>query len=205
MEDGHEIQRRDGSQPRTLVYRSVVWTNIRAMRTYSHALLTWAATRRLGSTGPEAAVWGAVGATLPDLPALVGIIWLGAKKRSPFGRREFCEEACEKGPFGGPDAALHSALPVAALLALYVAPGMRGRDGRGALLAFLLGWAGHVLADALTHAGDARPVLWPLSRRRFGGPISYWDRAHHARPFALLEHAALLVLIVRLLSRGSRS
>lgn len=183
-----------------IVHRSVVGTNIKAMRTYSHALLTWAAARRLGPFEPAAAVWGA---TLPDLPAIAGVVWLGAKRRSWFGRREFCEEACEKGPFGEPDAALHSALPVAALLAFYAASGVRGRDTRGALLAFLLGWAGHVLADALTHAEDARPVLWPISRRRFRGPISYWDRAHHSRPFALVEHAALLMVAAWLLSRNS--
>ncbi len=173
------------------------------MRTYSHTLLTWAAARRLGPSEPDVAVWGAVGATLPDLPAVAGAIWLGAKRRRWFDRREFCEEACEKGPFGGPDAALHSALPVAALLTLYLAPGVRERDARGTLPAFLLGWTGHVLADALTHAEDARPILWPLSRRRFEGPISYWDPAHHARLVSLVEHAALLMVAARLFSRNS--
>ena len=179
----------------------IVGTNIKAVRTYSHALLTWAAARRVGPSDSDAARRAAVGAMLPDLPAVAGAAWLFARRRRLFGRREFCEEACEKGPFGGPDVALHSALPVAALLALYVAPEVRRHDTRGTLLAFLLGWVGHVLADALTHAEDARPILWPLSRRRFEGPISYWDRAHHAHPFALFEHATLLLVAVWLLSR----
>ena len=80
-------------------------------------------------------------------------------------------------------------------------PGVRERDADGTLLALLLGWAGHVLVDALTHVEDARPILWPLSRRRFQGPISYWDRAHNARSFALFEHATLLLVAARLLSR----
>ena len=171
------------------------------MRTYSHALLTWAVARRLDPSNSAAARWAAVGAVVPDLSAAAGAAWLFTRCRRLFGRREFCEEACEKGHFGDPDAALHSALPVATLLAFYAVPGVRRRDTRGTLLAFLLGWVGHVLADTLTHAEDARPILWPLSRRRFEGPISYWDRAHHARPFALFEHATLLLVAARLLSR----
>lgn len=108
-------------------------------------------------------------------------------------------EACEKGPFGAPDAALHSALLVAALLALHPAFGAKGRR---ASLAFLLGWAAHVLADALTHAEDVRPILWPLSRWRFRGLISYWDHRYHACPFALIEHGALLLVAAWLLSRN---
>lgn len=172
------------------------------MRTYSHALLTWAAARRSGSPEPGVAVWGALGATLPDLPAIAGALWLGSQRRR-FTRRELREEACKNGPFGGPDAALHSALPVGALLVLCLAFGAREHYPRRKLLAFLLGWAGHVLADALTHAEDARPILWPISRRRFRSPISYWERSRHARLFAPAEHGALLLVAVSAISRDS--
>lgn len=168
------------------------------MRTYSHAVFTLvaaeAATRRACSSESGVASWAAAGAVLPDLPATVGAAWLAARRRRLFGRQEFCEEVCEKGAFGGPDAALHSALPVAALgLALSLASRARSRC-YGGLAAFLLGWAGHVAVDALTHAGDARPLLWPVSGRRFEGPVSYWDARRHGRAFALFEHAALLVV-----------
>ena len=169
------------------------------MRTYSHALLTWAAARRLVPSEPGVAAWGALGAALPDLPAIAGALWLGARRRRWFTRRELCEEACEKGPFGGPDAALHSVLPVALLLVLWLVSGARERRTQ---LALLLGWLGHVLADVLTHAEDARPVFWPLSRRRFRGPVSYWDRSHHALPFALAEHGALLFVAAWIISRN---
>ena len=105
-----------------------------------------------------------------------------------------------KGPFGEPVAALHSVLPAVLLLALCLTSDTGKR--RPALLAFFLGWLGHVLADALTHAEDARPILWPLSRRRFRGPVSYWDRARHALPLALAEHAALLFVAARIVSRN---
>lgn len=173
---------------------------IHGVRTYSHALLTWAATRRLVPSEPGVAAWGALGAALPDLPAIAGALWLGTRRRRWFTRRELCEEACEKGPFGGPDAALHSVLPVALLLVLWPVYGARERRTR---LALLLGWLAHVLADTLTHAEDARPILWPLSRRRFRGPVSYWDRSHHALTFALAEHGALLFVVARIISRNS--
>lgn len=165
------------------------------MRTYSHTLFSLYAADRLASSEPGVAAWTALGAALPDLPALVGAVWLGARRRRWFTRQELCEEACEKGPFGGPDAALHSALPVALLLALRKASGAKEHRST----ALLLGWAGHVLTDALTHAEDARPILWPLWKRRFAGPVSYWDRSHHALPFTLVEHAALLLLAATML------
>ena len=135
---------------------------------------------------------------LPDLPAIAGAIWLGTRRRS-FTGRGYREDVCEKGSFGVPDAALHSAIPVSALLMLCLSGGV---PPRGGLLTFLSGWAGHVLADALTHAEDARPILWPLSKRRFASPISYWDRSHHARLFALAEHGALMLAAARAITRG---
>lgn len=61
----------------------------------------------------------------------------------------------------------------------------------------LLGWAAHVLTDALTHAADARPVLWPVSGWRLCSPVSYWDRSRHALPFTIVEHGAVVRLIAR--------
>jgi hypothetical protein len=173
---------------------------IRDVRTYSHALLTWVAARRLVPSGPNVAAWGALGAALPDLPVIAGALWLGARRRRWPTRQVLCEEACEKGPFREPDAALHSALPAVLLLTLCLTSGTGKR--RPAPPAFFLGWLGHVLADALTHAQDARPILWPLSRRRFRGPVSYWDRAHYALPFALAEHGALLFVAAWMSSRN---
>jgi hypothetical protein len=186
-----------------LCTRTAKMRKIRDMRTYSHALLTWAAARFLKPSEPGVAAWGAAGAALPDLPAIAGAAWLLARRRRAFSREEFCAEACERGPFGAPDAILHSALPVVTLFALYGTTGLKKHDPRGTLCAFLLGWAGHVLADALTHAEDARPIFWPFSGWRFGSPISYWDSTRHARAFALVEHAAVLLAAAWMLGGGS--
>jgi hypothetical protein len=47
-----------------------------------------------------------------------------------FIRRQFCEEACEKGPFRAPHAALPSAASVVALLAFCLASGAKGLNLR---------------------------------------------------------------------------
>lgn len=141
---------------------------------------------------------------MPDGPVALGAAWLFLRRGKGFGRGDFESEVCARTVFRGPDAALHSAVPVGVALALRVAAGETG-DRSGALLAFLLGWSGHVVADALTHAGDARPMFWPFSGWRFRSPVSYWDRGRHARAFSLLEHAALpaaLTLVLR--RRGVR-
>ncbi|MBA2441214.1 MAG: metal-dependent hydrolase [Rubrobacter sp.] len=168
------------------------------MRTYSHAVLSWAAARRVVPSEARPALLAAAGATLPDVPAGLGGAILALRRRRWFARGEFSRDVCGRRRFSGPDAALHSLLPVSAALALYglaLGYGARRLDRRGAGLTFLLGWAGHALTDALTHGGDARPLLWPVSRWRFESPVSYWERGRHGRAFALAEHA-LLVLAV---------
>ena len=158
------------------------------MRTYSHAILTYRALRRFGA--PTATV-ASLGAVLPDLPAIAGAAWLAANRLGGFSRREFETEVCGRRVFAGPDAALHSALPVA-VAALGASLFLRRGNTRDALLPFLLGWAGHVAADALTHGSDARPLLWPVSVYRFESPLSYRERDRHALPFTVAEHAAVL-------------
>lgn len=171
---------------------------MRCVRTYTHAILSYADTHAILSyalafrlSGPLAARWAAAGALLPDLPALAGSAGL-VLRRGRFSRGALYGEVCGKRRVGLPDAALHSAAVLA--VALPVALGVRGRG-------FWLGWSGHVAADLLTHGSDARPLLWPLSRRRFASPVSYRERDRHGAAFTLLEHAALAVLTYRSLRR----
>ena len=171
------------------------------MRTYFHAALTWTAARLASPSEASAAAWSASGATLPDLPAITGTVWLGSRRRR-LDRPVLREEVCARRSFSGPDAALHSALPVGVLLlTILLTRGSRQRNLYKPLLAFLMGWAGHVLADTLTHAQDARPILWPISGWRFRSPVSYWERSHHARAFSRVEHGTLLLLAVWTISR----
>jgi membrane-bound metal-dependent hydrolase YbcI (DUF457 family) len=170
------------------------------VRTYSHAILTAAvartAARRTGAEGAPLAAAALLGSVLPDLPAGTGMAWVGLR-RFRFGREVLREEVCSRRRFATPDAALHSALPVAALLPLTLT--LRRGGVRKIVLAFVLGWAGHVVVDALTHGEDARPVLWPLSGRRFRSPVSYWEQGRHARAFTLVEHAIAIAVAARLL------
>lgn len=162
------------------------------MQTYSHALLTLAAARRFE---PRVSLAAAAGATLPDLPTIAGASWLWTRRRARWSRTDFEEQVCGRSLFRRPDAALHSVLPVAATLALYRLSGTRDRTP----LAFLLGWAGHVVKDTLTHGSDARPLFWPVSGRRFESPVSYRERGRYGVPFTLAEHAALLFVVWRML------
>ena len=127
--------------------------------------------------------------------------------RLRLSRQEFLEEVCGRNTFRRPDAALHSTLPVAVALVLYALLGVKRHDRLKAAFAFLLGWAGHVVTDALTHGSDARLLLWPLSRWRFESPVSYRERGRYGRLFTLTEHAVLLAVAARMLrpqaERGS--
>ncbi|MGB3635738.1 MAG: hypothetical protein WA982_17010 [Rubrobacteraceae bacterium] len=170
------------------------------MRTYSHALLNYAAARSLKPDDYSFAVWAMVGATIPDLPAAIGAAWLWTQKLR-YSRQDFLKEVCGREVFRKPDAALHSALSVAFALTIYAGLGAKERAWRKATLSLLLGWAGHVATDTLTHGSDARPLLWLSSKWRFVSPVSYRERERHGRAFALAEHAILLMVAARKLVR----
>lgn len=165
-----------------------------SVRTYTHAALSYAISARLSNE--KDASWAAAGAALPDIPALAGSVWLFLR-HGRFSRLAFYGEVCDTRRFGHPDAALHSALvlavPALALATLRLDGRPTPRD-----LSFLLGWAGHVASDTLTHGSDARPLLWPLSRWRFESPVSYRERDRHGIAFTLVEHAVLLALFYNL-------
>lgn len=76
------------------------------------------------------------------------------------------------------------------------------------LRAFAAGWALHVWIDHWLHARDAYPTLWPLSRRVFPSPISYWDWDYHGRWMGLalaLWAIALWGWLARRLAARGRS
>jgi membrane-bound metal-dependent hydrolase YbcI (DUF457 family) len=166
------------------------------VRTYSHAILTFAAARLAKSASRKKLFLAALGATIPDAPAALGAAWLRTRRKT-FSRRDFEAEVCGRRRFRGPDAALHSALVAA--IALLAERGVRGESS-----AFTLGWAGHVLTDLLTHGSDARPFLWPVSERRFESPVSYREKERCGRTFTAVEHgAAFAALLLLVAARGS--
>ncbi len=135
------------------------------MHTYSHAVFTWAVARYVKREESHAAVWGAAGAALPDVPVLAKAAYLLWRHRDSM---------------------------------------TKNGDSKKALLFFLLGWAGHNILDFPTHAEDARPPLWPLSRWRWKSPVSYWDRKFYALPCLLAEHGAILALTLTFLYQSYR-
>ena len=174
------------------------------MHTYSHAVFTWAFLRYIKPEESHAAVWGAVGAALPDVPTLAKAAHLLWSRRDSITKEEFKEEFLEtleyfEPPSGKVDLALHSLVPVGSLIALYKILGLKHKDPSGALLAFLLGWAGHNILDFPTHAEDARPPFWPISKWRWKSPVSYWDIKSYALPCLLVEHGAILALALTFL------
>lgn len=176
------------------------------MRTYSHGVFTWVVARYIFRAGPTAARAGAIGAVLPDLPAIVGVAYLSARRRELPGvgmshdelHERFLDAVYSTGPFFTAGSLLHSLVPAATVLAVYLLF-FRRRDPRRVVLWFVLGWAAHGLTDLLTHAHDGWPPLWPLSGWRWQSPVSYWDPEYYGQEFALLEHGALLLVILLIL------
>lgn len=170
------------------------------VRTYTHAILSYEISRRISDR--RGAAWASAGAMLPDLPALAGSAWLLVRSRR-LSRDAFHGEVCGRRRFGLPDAALHSAAVLAVAGAIPLASQFAGcsTPRRNRVIEFLLGWAGHVLADFATHGSDARPPLWPFSSRRFESPVSYRERDRHGLAFTLAEHGAVITVLCSVFRR----
>jgi hypothetical protein len=182
------------------------------VETYAHAFFTGIIARRGFKAGAGATAAATAGSMLPDMPSFAGVayyvglpfLWEGWS--AMHGPGEAVEDAIYvTGPFGATGSALHSVVPALALLLLY-RPLRVGRvDGRGVLLWFLIGWAGHAVADFLTHATDARPLLWPISDWTWQSPVSYWNPAYYGNQFFLIEHALILATLLYLVVHGLAS
>ena len=174
------------------------------MHTDAHAFYTWVLAKHGVKAGRAAGIAGAVGAALPDVPSFAGTAFYGIRDGGMWNE-ESLEAIYFSGPFGATGSALHSIVPVGALLALYAALGRGGFDRRRILLWFLIGWAGHTVADFLTHVDDTRPLFWPLSDWEWSSPISYYNPLYYGREFLALEHGGMLAIMLLLLVRRIRA
>jgi hypothetical protein len=174
------------------------------MESYSHAFFSWALAKHGLKAGRPAGIAAAVGAVLPDVPAVVATAYyVGPRFLSEGWAAMHAESVIEDiyftGPFGAAGTALHSAVPVAGLLILYRLLNLDRRDARRILLWLLLGWLGHTVADLLTHVEDTRPLLWPVFGWEWSSPVSYWNPEHYGREFFFVQHSLMILIAVRLL------
>lgn len=179
------------------------------METYSHAFFTWALAKHGVKAGRAAGIAGAVGATFPDLPSIAGTAYYvgGAyltEGWSSMHGEGMLDKIYFSGPFGVTGSALHSAVPVVALLLLYWILKLGRRDSRRILLWFLLGWFGHTIADFLTHVDDTRPLFWPITDWEWASPVSYHNPLYYGREFFAVSHGLMLLLILGLFIRRMR-
>ena len=159
--------------------------------------------------GRAAGIAGAAGAAFPDLPSFAGTAYYVGTAYltegwSSMNSQQILDNIYFTGPFGGTGSALHSAVPVAALLILYWATRLKQIDRRRILLWFLIGWLGHAFADFLTHVNDTRPLFWPISDWQWSSPISYYNYNYYGRQFFFISHALILLTMAGLLIQRLR-
>lgn len=170
------------------------------METYAHAFFTWALAKHGVKAGRAAGIAGAVGAALPDLPAIAGTLYYWQKDGNLWTEASL-DAIYFSGFFGGTGSALHSAVPAGALLGAYLLLRLGRVDRRRILLWFLLGWAGHAVADFLTHATDPRPLFWPVSAWEWSSPVSYYDPRYYGLQFTIVEHVSIVAIMIMLMLR----
>jgi membrane-bound metal-dependent hydrolase YbcI (DUF457 family) len=171
-----------------------------------HSFYTWALAKHGVKAGRAAGIAGAVGAAFPDIPAFaatayyIGPVYL-RDGWSSMDTEEVLDAIYFTGPFGATGSALHSAIPVVALLVLYRVLGLGRRDERRILLWFLLGWLGHAVVDFLTHVDDTRPLFWPVSDWMWSSPVSYYNPDYYGREFSFASNGVAVGIVAYLLVR----
>lgn len=171
--------------------------------TYAHAFFTWAVAKHGLRSGRAAAISGAVGSLLPDIPAFLGAAYFTGtgyfrEGWAAMSSEEVLDAIYFTGPFGGTGSALHSLVLPAAFLGIYALLRLGRLDARRILLWFLIGWACHAVADFLTHVNDTRPLFWPISGWEWSSPVSYYDSEYYGREFFLVEHGAIAATMLLL-------
>lgn len=159
------------------------------MHVTSHGYWTHRLARRARAAHPR---WAAFGGVLPDLPAGALTVGLRGTGRS---WRVAGDDAFDQ-RFEPVHRAMHSAVG-AAVLGVGAQRASRRR-------AVAVGWAGHVLVDAVTHHADARPPAWPLSHRVWRSPVSHWEADHHAAGWNAVDAVALAMAAYREGGRAHR-
>lgn len=156
--------------------------------------------------GRAAGIAGAVGAALPDVPAILGTAYYIGPAFLRDGWSSMHSEGVLDaiyltGPFGATGYALHAATGPIALLALYVLLRLGRRDRKKVLLWSAVGWLGHTLVDFLTHAEDVRPLFYPLSDWTWSSPVSYYDSDYYGGIFSLASNGLAVAMMAVLLVR----
>lgn len=153
------------------------------MNTPAHAVFSLLVLGR--AEGERLVTWIALGAVLPDLPAMVFYGW----EKLVLGRPEGTIWSVDyfrpgwQAVFDG----FHS-LPLLGL-ALLAAIGLAWPRTAWTLASMAL----HALADLPLHADDAHRHFWPLSDFRYESPVSYWDPSRYGLWAAAAEVALVAV------------
>lgn len=143
------------------------------METYSHAFFTWALAKHGVRAGRAAGIASVVGTSFPDLPAFAGATYyVGTAYLREGWNSMHSEELLDAiyfhGPFGSTGSALHSAVPVVAVLILYRAFGMDRHDRRRILLWFC--WNGLGTPSSTFSPTSTTPGLFSGPFRSGNGP-----------------------------------
>lgn len=188
------------------------------MQTYTHLLLAAALRKPLARLGKRVAALPPfrlsallLGSILPDLPLILTTVVCLAIDRSrglPMPSPEaptagsvtmqlFNEWFFENPWVIAEHNLFHSPLMVVALAAVAWWLWRRSYSLAGWFFWLLLSCLIHTSFDIPVHHDDGPLLLFPLNwELRYISPISYWDAAHHARPFAIIEHIVDLFLLV---------
>lgn len=152
------------------------------MNTPAHGILNLLLLPRQGAVAGVPPV--AVGAVLPDLPAMVFYVWerLQSVPEKRIWSIDYFQPSWQA-VFDG----FHS-LPLLAL-AWILARAMKARWGSLLLASMFL----HAVADLPLHREDAHRHFFPFSDWRFESALSYWDPAHGGQWFFFAELIIVLV------------
>lgn len=158
------------------------------MNTHSHAAFTFAAL----SGHPQVGL-AVLGSVFPDLLMFAATPYIALRHR--IGLKQAHNKIHHIRELDTAIETCHSflVLGVAFLLAWAFAPW---------LLMFCWGWLSHLLIDFFTHHEGGHPPFYPLHHWKFKSPISFYEPERYGRPFAVVEHFGIALVVGFFLPHG---
>lgn len=159
------------------------------MNTHSHAAFTYAAL----SGHPEVGM-AVLGSVFPDLLMFAATPFIALRHRIGIKRAHSLIHQVRELDIAIETCHSFLALGVAFVLVWAFAPW---------LLMFCWGWLSHLLIDFFTHHEGGHPPLYPFHRWKFKSPISFYEPERYGRPFSVVEHFGIALVVGFFLPHGT--
>ncbi len=166
------------------------------MRTFSHLIITAAASKAL-DLKPRSSMMGClIGSVLPDIPLMLLTAYTYLATPTLTEMHLVMHDNYATNPSWIASHNVFHSFVVLGLIAIFAFSVYRTQIGK-LLLWLAVAASFHTVIDIFTHHSDGPYFLFPLSWTiRFESPVSYWDTSYYGGVFRIFEYGLDIGLLI---------